>query len=69
MGIADTLRALRMINKASKFVKENEDKVIQIKSFIEKIKDAIIILENKKALVQEYINKAHEILSKLKGFV
>lgn len=69
MGITDTFRALKIITKAAKFVRTNEDKVNKVRELCQEICEAIQILQDKKDLVQEYLNKAHEILIRLRRLV
>lgn len=69
MGLTDTLRALNIINKAAKFIKIKEDKTNQIHTLYREICDAVCILQEKKELIQEYLNKAQEIIIKLRRLV
>lgn len=69
MGLTDTLKALSAINKAAKFVKTKEEKIEQIHRLYQDVCTAAGILQEKKHLIDEYLNKAKEIIIKLRRLV
>ena len=69
MGIIATFKTLSAINKATKFVKEHEDTVKKVKTLVDNVQNAVKFLEEKRDVIQHYIDKAKAVVEKLKGII
>lgn len=64
MGLLNTIRALKTLDKAGKFIKQYET---VLKDLTEKVKAAIDLIEEKKKDIESVLETAKTMMEKLKN--
>ena len=65
MFLLDTIRTLKSINKAKKFVQEHESVIDQVKAMITRVQTGINFLKDNRDEIQERIDEAEAVVERL----